>query len=264
MSFRFRKTKPSRIFQDVVEQIQNAIISEDLKPGDVLPSEMKMKDMFETSRGTIREALRVLEQKGFIQIKTGVGGGAIVKRVGAEKIAESLNLWVQCQKASLDDLAEFREHVEGSVAALAAERATEKDVQYLKQLLDEVRSLQGKESTDWDDFDKIDVQIHMAIAEIARNPLFKVILRMVHEEILKFFEPLSLKEQKVPKEHYDDFYDLVRAIANHEGKEASSLAQLHVRKFKRYYLKKSDSHNEGPRESSTLGRPSTGSEIDRQ
>ncbi len=245
MVLKFKKSKPTRVFDDVVEQIQKAIISGDFKPGDVL-SEVKLKAMFETSRGTIREALRVLEQKGLIEVKTGVAGGAIAKRLGAEKIAESLDLWVQCEKASIDELAEFREYVEGGVAALAAERATGEDVQYLNQLLDEVRSLQGKESTDWGEFDKIDVQIHMAIAQIARNPLFQVILQMVHKKILACFEPMSLRKETVPKEDYDDFHDLVRAITNRDAKQAWSLAQLHVRKFKHYYLKRSENHNEGP------------------
>ncbi len=92
MALKFKKSKPTRIFQDVVDQIQRAIIDGSLKPGDVLPSEMKLKEMFSTSRGTIREALRILEQKGLVDIKTGVGGGAIIKTVDTEKIAEGLDL----------------------------------------------------------------------------------------------------------------------------------------------------------------------------
>ena len=66
----FIKAKQSRVFQDVVEQIQNAIISGKLEPGSKLPAERELKDMFNTSRGTLREALRVLEQKGLIGTQT--------------------------------------------------------------------------------------------------------------------------------------------------------------------------------------------------
>ena len=91
VDLQFKRTKPVRIFQSVVDQIQAAILDGRLAPGDVLPSEMKLKDMFATSRGTIREALRVLEQKGLVDIKTGVAGGAVVRAPNTEKLTEGLD-----------------------------------------------------------------------------------------------------------------------------------------------------------------------------
>ena len=64
----FRVARQNRIFRDVVEQIQEAIIQGRLKVGDRLPAERELKEMLQTSRGTLREALRVLEQKGLIEI----------------------------------------------------------------------------------------------------------------------------------------------------------------------------------------------------
>ena len=137
MKVGFKKLKQNRIFHGVVDQIQEAIIDGSLQPGDQLPSELKLKDMFETSRGTVREALRTLEQKGLIEIKTGVGGGPVVKGVNTQKIAEDLDLLIQYQKVTHEHLAEFREGVEGIVAGLAAERATLNDIARLKALLSE-------------------------------------------------------------------------------------------------------------------------------
>jgi len=56
MQLKFEKMKPSRSFQHVADQIQAAILDGTLKSGDKLPAEMKLKDMFDTSRGTVREA----------------------------------------------------------------------------------------------------------------------------------------------------------------------------------------------------------------
>jgi DNA-binding FadR family transcriptional regulator len=116
----FQTAKQTKIFQDVVEQIQEAILDGRLKAGDTLPAERELKQMFNISRGTLREALRVLEQKGLIQIKLGVGGGSVVKAVDTDQISESLGLLIRSQKVSLNHLAEFREDVEGIVAANAA------------------------------------------------------------------------------------------------------------------------------------------------
>ena len=128
MSALFRKAKQSRIFQDVVDQIQGAILDGHIKAGDKLPSERELCEMLGTSRGTLRESLRVLEQKGLIEIRLGVGGGAIVKDPGGKQITESLAMLIRSQKISLRHLAEFREDVEGTVTGLAAERASDDDI----------------------------------------------------------------------------------------------------------------------------------------
>ena len=72
----FQAAKQTKVFQNVVTQIEEAILDGRLKTGDTLPSERQLKELFSISRGTLREALRVLEQKGLIEIKPGVGGGS--------------------------------------------------------------------------------------------------------------------------------------------------------------------------------------------
>jgi DNA-binding transcriptional regulator YhcF (GntR family) len=113
----FETAKSTKVFQDVVAQIEDAILAGRVKTGDMLPSERDLKDMFRISRGTLREALRVLEQKGLIEIKLGVGGGSLVKTVDGGQVSESLGLLIRSQKVSLNQLAEFREGLEGTVAA---------------------------------------------------------------------------------------------------------------------------------------------------
>jgi GntR family transcriptional repressor for pyruvate dehydrogenase complex len=116
MDLKFIKMVPQKSYQHVVEQIQTAIIDGELKQGDCLPSEMKLKDAFDTSRGTIREALRVLEQKGLIGIRTGVKRGAVIKAFNTEAMSDSMALLIRHGNVSLPHLAEFRKLLEGQVA----------------------------------------------------------------------------------------------------------------------------------------------------
>lgn len=208
-----------------------------LKPGDLLPSELKLKDMFETSRGTIREALRVLEQKGLVKIKTGAGGGAVVKAVDTGKVTESLDLLIQAQKVSFDHLADFRETIEGRVAALAAERATAKDILRLEKLLSQAGRILAQPNGDCQQLINIDVQLHIAIADIAGNPVFLAVLQMVHERILEAYERFSLKQKSVIEENYKDLCELVAAIGRGDSKVAGRLARLHVSKFNAHLKK---------------------------
>jgi len=234
MDLKFKKPKTNRIYQHVVDQIQKAILDGRLKTGDMLPPEMKLKDMFETSRGTIREALRVLEQKGLIDIKIGVGGGAVVKSVGTEKIVESLDLLIQTQKVTYDHLAEFREGVEGLVAALAAERAKKADIESLKKIVDCAGDVLETEDLDSETFVRLDTELHIALAEIAGNPIYLANLRMVHERILNAYEQFSLRRKSVLEENYQDLCRIVEAIENGESDQAQALAQNHVRRFNLY------------------------------
>src|SRR5512136_795361 len=112
----FQTARPTKIFQDVVAQIEEAILTGRIKTGQTLPSERDLKETFQISRGTLREALRVLEQKGLIEIRLGVGGGSVVRDVDAGRVTESLGLLIRSQKVSLHHLAEFREAVEGNIA----------------------------------------------------------------------------------------------------------------------------------------------------
>ncbi|MCP4744844.1 MAG: FadR family transcriptional regulator [Desulfobacteraceae bacterium] len=234
MSISFKKPRQNRIFQHIVEEIQKAVLEGRLKPGDQLPAEMKLKEMFNTSRGSIREALRVLEQKGLIEIKTGVTGGATVTTPDQSLVTESLNLLVQSRQVSLNHLLEFRQEVEGAVAALAAMRAKPADIQVLNQLLKQARSLLGRAEANGDKLLKIDIQLHIGIGKVSANPVFLSVLRMVHENILNSYDWLALKSSYALNSNFMDMEILVAAIESGQIDRARQLAQDHVRKCHRY------------------------------
>lgn len=230
----FRKAKQSRIFQDVVEQIQEAIISGKLKKGDQLPAERDLKERFNISRGTLREALRVLEQKGLIEIRTGVAGGSIVKGASTEQVSESLGLLIRYKKVSLDNLAEFRERIEGDVAALAAERATADDISRLEKLLAEASAHLEKGEPHWDSFIRTDELIHLALTEITRNPLYITVLETVYHNIHTYYESFLPMEESVLKENFTDLANIIEAVKDHDPARAGNHARDHVRRFNSY------------------------------
>ena len=234
MNVKFTKPRQARIFQHIADEIQKAILDGRLKAGDQLPPEMKLKEMFDTSRGSIREALRVLEQKGLLDIKTGVAGGAIVRSPDYSQVTESLNLLVQSQKVTLNHLLEFRQEVEGTVAALAAKRATIEDLSLLKDLLKQARGLLGRAETNGDKLLEIDTKLHVGIAKISGNPVFVAVLRMVHENILNTYDWLALKSSYALNSNFKDMEILVQAIEMKNHERARSLAQEHVRKCHQY------------------------------
>ncbi len=236
----FRAAKQNRIFQDVVDQIEEAILSGQLQPGDTLPSERDLKDMFQTSRGTLREALRVLEQKGLIEIKLGVGGGSVVKAAPLEQVCNGLDLLIRFQKISLRHLAEFREDVESAVAAIAARRAKQRDVHILEGLVKDAQGYRDQGVAYWREFVEVDKQIHQALAGITGNPMYIVINQIVHDNIQRYYEAYLPWTEEMLDENFNDLHTIVALISRGDSEKASRLARRHVQRFSHYMMQNDD------------------------
>ncbi len=230
----FKKTSHSRIFQDLVDQIQGAILEGRLKPGDKLPPQRTLMEMFATSRASVREALRVLEQKGLIEVKLGVQGGAVVRQTNIDPATEVLTLLMQQNQVSLAHLEAFRLCVEGEVTALAARSAGPGDIARLRRILDRARDRLRSERADAKAFVEVDIELHIALAEISGNPVFVAVVKMVHETILGCYDRFTLRRPAVLKENYDDLCAIVTAVEQKNPEEARRLARDHVRRFNRH------------------------------
>ncbi len=230
----FKAAKQTRIFQDVVEQIQETILAGKLAPGEMLPPERELKAMLQVSRGTLREALRVLEQKGLIEIKLGVGGGAVVQDVSYDQINESLALLIRYQKVSLQHLTEFRLGVEGRVAALAAERATPADIIHLNSLLEQARQYAEKGSDFQKEFVDVDKQIHLALAEITGNLVYISLHHTVHDNIDQYYEAFLSMQRREMAENLADLGEIIHAVEKKDVNKARQLAEAHVLRFNHY------------------------------
>ena len=225
----FKKAKQNRVFQDVVEQIQDVIINGKLEPGAKLPPERELKDIFNTSRGTLREAFRVLEQKGLIEIKLGVSGGAIVKHIDAEPIVESLALLIRSGGISIVHLAEFRIKIEGSIAELAALRATKKDITKLEKLFNQAKTYY--ENNDWENFLKTDEKMHTYIGTMTRNPVFQFVQKSIHDNIHRYYAEYLPMNKKRSLENLTDFEKIIDAMKVNDAKTASTIIMDHVKRF---------------------------------
>jgi DNA-binding FadR family transcriptional regulator len=223
----FQAAKQTKVFQDVVEQIQEAIFEGQLKTGETLPAERELKAMFNVSRGTLREALRVLEHKGLIEIRLGVGGGSVVKSIDTEQVRESIGLLIR-------HLAEFREDVEGIVAAHAAERHTADDIKILRQLLAQAHECVDQGSSQRNAFLNLDKQIHMNMAVITGNPIYISVLHSIHDNIHRYYDRFLAMENHELREGYQDLCGIILAVENGQADLARKLARNHVLRFSRY------------------------------
>ncbi len=231
MGLNFTRMTPKKSYEHVVEQIEQAIFDGDIQAGERLPAEMKLKETFNTSRGTIREALRVLENKGLVTIRPGVKGGAEVQPANTKAMQDSISTMIRFQQCSLEDLAEFRAFLEGYAARKAATISNEKQIQKLNRILADIEAHSATGPDNWDEFHRLDALFHQHVAYMADNPLLLANQSCIHENIHVYFKAYLPFSKDLLEQDVDDLRTIARAITGGNAREAEDAAIKHVIKF---------------------------------
>jgi DNA-binding FadR family transcriptional regulator len=227
----FKKAKQNRIFQDIVDQIQQAILKQELQPGEKLPPERAMCSIFNTSRGTLREALRILEQKKLIVIKLGAGGGAIVREPNSELIGENMSLLLHGNQGSLSQLIEFAAEIFGQLAALAAAKTSAEDIESLKQLVIRISEVIEQQKSTESILIQMDTLLLEELSRIVGNPFYVFFLQAALDAIAQEVTHVVPVNEAEQKQHYQEIRVIVYAVAKNEQQKAAQSAADHFRRL---------------------------------
>jgi DNA-binding FadR family transcriptional regulator len=96
----FRRVRVGRVSEEVVKQVQEAIFSGQLGPGDRLPPERELAEQFGLSSMSVRDALQTLESSGLVEIKVGSTGGAFIREPNFDPLRETLSSMLRSKKAN--------------------------------------------------------------------------------------------------------------------------------------------------------------------
>jgi GntR family transcriptional repressor for pyruvate dehydrogenase complex len=169
-----------RLSDRVADALLEHILSADLQPGDRLPTEAELGRQFEVSRTVIREAVRSLAARGVVQVRP--GAGLTVSRVDASTASASLRLVVRgSTDLTYDRVHEVRRSIEVELARLAAERATDEEIEELARIL----AAQAAAFHDIPRAARIDTAFHRLIATMTRNDLFVIMLDSLADVMLQ-------------------------------------------------------------------------------
>jgi DNA-binding FadR family transcriptional regulator len=227
----FTKVRQVRAFESIIQQVEGAILQGSLAAGDRLPSERELQAMLDVSRNTLRESLRVLEQKGLVEIRKGNRGGIFVKQLNADCMAESLGLFVQSQRITMEQISEFRQDLEGLVTCRAARQAKPGRMAEIDRLLQQAEILAGQGAAQWEAFMQADRDIHLALARLAGNPLHLFFLETVHTHFHRYHINAYLpRDEATIRVTLAELQAIVKAVSRGEAERAESLAREHVRR----------------------------------
>jgi GntR family transcriptional repressor for pyruvate dehydrogenase complex len=162
----YKLVQTSRLYEQIVQQIEESIEKGALKPGDQLPAERELAQQFGVSRTAVREAVKTLHEKGLVEAYP--GRGTFITNGTSNSVRQSLDRMIRAGQAEgTAHLAEVREILEPEIAALAAARADEENIAAMREAL----LVMDDAKKDPQAFIEADLDFHLALAEAASNPL---------------------------------------------------------------------------------------------
>jgi len=226
----FHPLRNERAFESIARQLRESIYSGNLKPGDKLPTERELAQIFNTSRVSVRSALLNLEHSGLLRIKKGASGGFFIGEVNSKAISDSLSAMLRMGKASISDLTEARTILEPQAARLAAKRATVKDIKKIEQAVLSFRDrIQQKLAPD-----PSDLNFHICVAEASRNPVMILISRSLMELLFQKIGAYLVNgkgNERIVRGHER----ILEAIKKKDGQKAQALMLKHIKSMKRIF-----------------------------
>ncbi len=167
----YKPIQSSKVFERIAEQIEQRILSGELRRGDRLPTERELGEQFQASRTAVREAMKTLAQKGLVNMRP--GRGTIVIDATSEAMQHSLGLMMKVGKEqSLGNLSEVRQILEPELAALAAKRATDKEIAAMQEAI----NIMDANLKNADGYITADNDFHRALAKATQNTLILALL----------------------------------------------------------------------------------------
>lgn len=178
-------SKSEKVSDKIIAQIRDAILSGQIKPGDRLASEKELMEQFEVSKATMREALRVLEVLGLIEVRKGTAGGAFVAKVGMKTTIHSLINFIHFQPVSIREITMLRYMIEPGVAQIAASRITDENIYNLKKIIGETIEPPGSALSR-------EIGFHRYVARMAGNTLLTLIIDFIDNLLEEIKDRLNL------------------------------------------------------------------------
>lgn len=163
--------------EQVTERLMEYIAAQQLKAGDLLPSETSLGNSFGVSRPVVREALKNLEGKGILEIVN--GKGAIIRPIDSVPLRLFFQRAMQMEQRSILELMEVRRGLEVQAAELAARRRTERDLQAMRRIV----HLMRENLDNLDAFTHLDVEFHLQVASASHNAILVYLVESIRDAL---------------------------------------------------------------------------------
>lgn len=209
-------------------QLREHILSGKLAEGSPLPVERELAASVGLSRGTVRDALRVLEIEGLVTTRPGRSGGSFVRRPDATTLQRSLNVLMSTRGMRFSSLLEIRDALEPAAAELAARNRTDDDLMRLET----VSQLLQQSTDDIPEFLQHNVEWHVAVVAASHNEIMQIILDSLSRAILKATDISDFNTARTMHDTLVAHDRILSAIRAGDAERAASAMRKHVHGYR--------------------------------
>lgn len=212
----------------LVELLRDGILSGRYSPGGVLLHERDLVAQTGLSRGSVREALRILEAEGLIATRLGRNGGSVVARPSPDLFKRQIYTYVHAHQLSLSQMIETREALEPDLAQLAARNRSSDDIQSLKKCQQAMEDAAGH---DVKAFIAGNAAWHLAVATASRNDILRLFMEPVSEMVANAMEITPFEDLAVQKAILRAHETIMNAIISGDEEAAHRRMLRHARGY---------------------------------
>jgi len=221
----FKPISPKKISAQIAEQIRSSILAGEFSPGDKLPPERELAEMFSVSRPSVREALNMLTSSGLVMSYQ--GGGTVVKSLVEISAGSPLSELIKGEQARALDVIEVRKCMEGWTSYYAAQRALPDDLRKLEQIVVEMeRNLEEmKPSQD------LDANFHVIIAQATHNVVWLHLMQSIFDAMKEFQRGVWRVVYQTAEDHrmlYQHHRAVFEAIRDRDAERARDTMLAHL------------------------------------
>ncbi len=221
----FTPIRPKKISAQIAEQIRNSIMSGEFAPGDRLPPERELAEMFGVSRPSVREALNILGASGLVEALQ--GGGTTVLSLMEQGSGNALSDMIRIEQERALDVIEVRKCMESWTAYFAAQRALPEDLRRMEEIVDGMRqnleTLQPSED--------LDANFHIVIARATHNVVWLHLMQNIFDAMKEFqrgvWRAVYLTEDD-QKQLFNHHHSVFQAIRSGDAERARVLMLEHL------------------------------------
>ncbi len=226
----FEAIRKNKVYEAVARQIETLIL-EKLKPGDKLPPERELAEMFSVSRSSIRDAIRSLELSGLVEPKQGIG--TVVCEVTAESLLNPLVNALKRKQELVTELLEVRKMIEPPLAARAASHASEEEIREMEDILRRQAEKMAREEMTIEE----DSEFHYTIAMASGNSVVLKVLDLLMD-LLRETRERSLQLPGRAQRSLAGHRQILAAIKKGDGQAADAAMRRHIEDVEHIVLNK--------------------------
>ncbi|MCF6092656.1 FadR family transcriptional regulator [Microaerobacter geothermalis] len=224
--------KKKKVYEMVIERLKHSIESGLINPGDRLPSERDLAVTLSVSRSAVREALSVMESRGIIEIKSGIGVFLVEDK--RDQMVSKIEEIFSKNTNELLELLELRQGIEGQAAYLAALRADKKNVLVIERALSDLEKAVAERKIAAEE----DFNFHLAVVNASSNQMMLKTFSLISNAIIEGLKHSRSESLSVPGRSrivLEEHRAIYEAIKKKDPEQARNAISYHIDQvIKRY------------------------------